>query len=122
GLAFAYGRTSAKGASSKTTIDSYQLSGYGTKDFGDYYIDSLAAISLNRYEGNRRLFDGSVAYRTSGGKQYSFKSTAGYKIKLPDFSFVGDNSSTKFTKTTLTPFTSVQLSHLTQDTYSESGS
>jgi uncharacterized protein with beta-barrel porin domain len=118
GLSFSYAQTTAKGDASKTTINSYQLSGYSTKDFGKFYIDGLAAIAINRYEGSRTLFDNSVAMRNSNGMQYSLKGSIGYKEKLSDFTL----SNLKFTDTVLTPFTSVQMSHLTQDTYTESGS
>jgi outer membrane autotransporter protein len=122
GLAVAYGKTSSEGTVDSTSsstststsnfesnITSYQISAYGTRNFGRAYIDSIASFSKNEYDSKRTLFDGSIAKRDSTGNQISFKASTGYAFEAGKESFI-------------TPFASIQYSKLSQGDYTETGS
>jgi outer membrane autotransporter protein len=94
------------GDSSK--IKTYQLTGYATRDFGNWYLESMLAYAKQQYNGSRDTTVTGVANSDFNGEQISSRITAGYAIALNR-------------ALTLTPYAGVEYTYLKQDAYTETG-
>lgn len=112
GVAATYARTFVDGrgaqAEDESTIDSYQLTVYGSRSFDAFFVDGQAAVARNRYDTTRGLPAlGRVATADYDGWQGLAKVTAGRDVALD--------------AGTLTPTASVQYAHTSMDGYTETG-
>lgn len=89
-------------------IKSYQLTGYGTHDFGSWYLEGMAAFARHRFENVRNTGIAGVASADYDANQYGARVTAGYPVALPG-------------KLTVTPMAGVEADRLTQESYTEQG-
>jgi outer membrane autotransporter protein len=115
GIAGSYASTSVDGrhASRKdaTDIDTLQLSAYMTRDYGDMYIDGMVALAFNDNDASRHVVVGSVdrtASATYDSTLAALRMAAGWKLAQE-----GGLS--------ITPEVSVTYSHLSSDSYTETG-
>jgi len=112
GASFAYAATEADSANGETEIDSYQLSLYGTHDYGKWFADGLVGFTFNNFDTKRNIVVGSIANQAKGdfdGQQYSLKVGGGYKLDVEG----GLN---------VTPVASLKYDYLALDKYTETGS
>ncbi|MBT6587099.1 MAG: autotransporter domain-containing protein, partial [Gammaproteobacteria bacterium] len=113
GLAFSYAFTNVSSDSSanRTLINSFQTTGYGTYEFGSYFLESMFSVAYNHYEGLRNISVGSVERRARaqyGGLQSSIKAELGREFRL------GNDIE-------ITPSVSLQYNHIYISSYTESG-
>jgi outer membrane autotransporter protein len=112
GFGGAYANTTVDGnnASGRTKIDSYQLNGYFDHTMGTAFVQGLLTAGVDKYEGSRSIIFPGIdrnAKADFDGQQYSALLTAGKHL------FVN--------QTTITPFASLKLSHISVDGYTEKG-
>ncbi len=86
GLALSWVRGFADGSGSSdasSTLDSYQLSAYGTWRSGRLFIDGQAGVGFNRFHQKREIdFLNRTASADFDGEQYLLRGQAGYDIPL----------------------------------------
>ncbi|WP_167376707.1 autotransporter outer membrane beta-barrel domain-containing protein [Pseudomonas guineae] len=87
-------------------LNTYQFTGYASRDFGPWYLDAMLAYARQEFETQRYTGLGSVAKGDFSGNQWSGKVEAGYPIALTD-------------QLTLTPLAGLELSYLDIDSYTE---
>ncbi|MDA0781263.1 MAG: autotransporter domain-containing protein [Rickettsiales bacterium] len=112
GASFAYASTEADSANGDTDIDSYQLSLYGTHDYGKWFTDGLLGFTMNKFDTTRNIVVGTISNQAKGdfdGQQYTAKIGAGYKMDVEG----GLN---------VTPVASLKYNYLALDSYTETGS
>ncbi len=105
--AIARGKGDASG--SRTTLDSFQLSGYGTwrPDGGPAYVQGLAGVGRNLYDQRRSIeYLNASATANYDGWQFQGKLGGGYDLRLG--------------AATVTPLASLQVVRMENDGYSES--
>lgn len=91
-----------------STIDTYQLTGYATRDFGRFYAEAMLGYAYHEYGSRRDTTITGVAEGDYSGQQYAARVTAGLPIALGR-------------KVVLTPTAGVEWNHLRQDSYTEKG-
>lgn len=112
GGAFTYADTNINmsdfrsGDSSK--IRTYQLSAYASRDFDNWYLESMLAYAKQKNSGSRDTAVSGIAYSSYDGQQVAARVTAGYPITLND-------------KWTVTPTAGLEYTYLSQDAYQETG-
>lgn len=112
GGAFTYADTNVSmndfrsGDSSK--IRTYQLSAYASRDFDNWYLESMLAYAKQKNSGSRDTAVSGIAYSSYDGQQVAARVTAGYPIALND-------------KWTVTPTAGLEYTYLSQDAYQETG-
>ncbi|MDD5439602.1 MAG: autotransporter domain-containing protein [Candidatus Omnitrophica bacterium] len=107
---FAQDFVRTKDFSSRTNVNSYQGSLYGSYAEGSYFIDTAFSFAYNTYDASRHVAAGSIDRTASGdynGQQYSGYLGAGYTFKAK--------------KLELTPLASFMYSHLRLNSYTEDG-
>jgi len=115
GLAYSYAVSNLNYAGSRAgnggDIESQQGTVYASFDGGPYYIDILGSIARNNYDTTRKVVVGAINRTAMGdfnGMQYGAKVGGGY-----DFEMGGG--------WTFTPTASLQATHLSLDSYTETG-
>jgi len=92
----------------RTRVDSYQFTAYGSRAFGDSFVEGIASVGANRYESKRVI---GVLNRTASadyqGWQTLAKVTGGHTFPLDSV--------------TVTPLVSVQYAHAHLGAYTETG-
>lgn len=89
-------------------IKSYQLTGYASRDFGRWYLDSMIAFARHGYDSVRSTGIAGVASADFDADQYGARVTAGLPIDVHG-------------KFTVTPMAGVEAMRLEQDGYTEQG-
>ncbi len=87
-------------------INSYQLTGYGTRNFGPCYLEGMVAYARHQYENARNTGIAGIANADFDASQYGARVTAGYPITIRD-------------TVTVTPLAGIETDHLKQDGYTE---
>lgn len=111
GLGFSKVHTLVRGkdvSSKRVTLDSYQLTAYGSFSPNNYYIDGFASLSLNNYKTKRTILfivPNEIATAKFKGVQPAFKFTTGYNFNLFGMKII--------------PNVSLQYSILYQNPYNE---
>lgn len=112
GASFAYASTEADSANGETEIDSYQVSVYGSQDYGKWFADGLLGVTFNNFDLKRNVVVGAISNQAKAdfdGQQYSIKVGGGYKLDVEG----GLN---------VTPVASLKYDYLALDKYTETGS
>ncbi|WP_028534570.1 autotransporter outer membrane beta-barrel domain-containing protein [Paludibacterium yongneupense] len=91
-----------------TGITSYQLTGYASRDFGKWYVDTMLAYARHDYNSTRDTTITGTATGNYRGEEYAARVNAGYP-----FAIGGER--------TLTPFIGIEANHSRQDGYTETG-
>lgn len=107
---FANSRIDGNNTSSKTDIDSYQITSYLHHSPGPWFAQAALTAGVNQYDSSRQIvFPGINRRATSdySGEQYSAIVSVGKHYQLKDI--------------TVTPLASLQASHLEVDSYNERG-
>lgn len=107
---FANSRIDGNNTSSKTDIDSYQITSYLHHSPGPWFAQAAVTAGINEYDSSRQIdFPGINRRATSdySGEQYSAIVTVGKHYQVNE--------------TTITPLASLQASHLDVDSYKERG-
>lgn len=110
-LSYVKGFANGTGSSSNTSasVDSYQVTGYGTYRVGAAFVEGQANVGINQYTQSRALsFLNETASSSYGGMQYLGKIGAGYDFKVN-------------TILTLTPIVGLQAVDETTRSYMETG-
>ncbi len=89
-------------------IDSYQVTGYATRDFGQWYLESSLAYARQNYETNRDTGITGIARGDFSGNQYAARSMIGVPLEAAHGWII-------------TPLVGAELIHLTQEAYTETG-
>jgi outer membrane autotransporter protein len=89
-------------------LQSYQATAYASHDFGAWYMEGMLAYARQNYESHRDTQVSGVAKADFDGDLYAARVVAGYPRALGE-------------KLVVTPFASLEYSHMTQDGYEESG-
>lgn len=111
GMAFSYANTDmdSKGTEGNSMeIDSFRLTGYGSYNAEDYYLDAQVSYARNQYDGKRHLFNGLVATNDHDGDQYSVRLRGGYPMAFDNGIY-------------FTPKASLEYTYLSEDKYDEKG-
>jgi len=94
---------------SSQTLDSYQLTLYGTYRLDRLSIDGQAGAGWNHFDQTRNIdFLGGTASADYDGQQYMARAKAGYDLSVDD-------------NTTLTPFAGLRWVHARNESYEETG-
>lgn len=111
GMAFSYGQANVESnatGNANTDVDSYMLTGYGSKTLNDgMFINGQASIGSNTYETDRTIATVGTAHGEFDGMQYGLKGEVGRDYDYEQF--------------TLTPTASLQYTHVDMDAYTETG-
>lgn len=92
----------------RTSIGSYQITAYTSRDFGRFYVDGMVAYALHKYDATRdTTVDGSANARYDGS-EYALRVSSG----MP-FNIGGSYR--------LTPLVGFDASHTSVDDYTENG-
>ncbi len=89
-----------------TELDTYQLSGYASRDFGVWYLDAMLAYARQQFDTQRYTGLGSVATGDFQGNQWASKIEAGYTIALTE-------------QLSLIPLAGLEWTRLDLDSYTE---
>lgn len=89
-----------------TDLDTYQLTGYASRDFGAWYLDAMLAYARQQFETQRYTGLGPVAKGDFDGNQWGSKFEAGYPIALTE-------------QLSLTPLAGLEWTRLELDSYTE---
>ncbi len=89
-------------------IKSYQITGYGTRDFGQWYLEGMVAFARHRYQNVRDTGIAGVANGDFDADQYGARITAGYPVAIHG-------------NLTITPIAGIETDHLRQGSYTEQG-
>jgi outer membrane autotransporter protein len=91
-----------------TNIKTYQLTGYATRNFGNWYAEGMVAYAKQKYDSSRDTTVSGIAKGKFDGDQLAARANVGLPFALND-------------TTTLTPMAGLEWSHLKQDGYTETG-
>jgi outer membrane autotransporter protein len=111
GAAFSYGKGNVESNATnraETDIDSYVLTGYGSKDLGnDIFVNGQLGVGMNKYEMERVIAGVGTAKASPDGWQATAKAEVGRDFKVQGFK--------------LTPTAGAQYTYLKVDNYTETG-
>ncbi len=112
GLGLGYARSTIDGKTFDTNTDfnTYQAMAYIGHESGPWFIDGNASFGWNDYSGTRNIiFPGtaSTADASYSGQDYTAFASTGYHLPAQEFM--------------VTPFASLQYTHMDLDGYTESG-
>ena len=85
GLSLSYARSTITSKPSPKTIslNTYQINGYGGKNFGQFYIDGILGFAWNDYYSNRSISSvGVVAKGDYSGQTYIARTEGGYVFDI----------------------------------------
>jgi outer membrane autotransporter protein len=112
GLSFSYADTDVdgKGAGrSRTDISSYQLTAYGDYTAKDWYVEALVGYAYNEIDSTRNItFANATASGDTASNQFMFSVNAGMPIQVESNSY-------------FTPTTGLSFTHVTNESYTETG-
>ena len=113
GVALSWVRAWSKGSDnssgSSATMDSYQLTFYGTYRMDRAFVDGQVGAGWNEFDQDRAIsFLGRTASASYSGQQYLAKATVGYDLPLND-------------DVTVTPLASLRWLRSVTEAYDESG-
>lgn len=89
-------------------IKTYQLTGYASRNFEKWYVESMLAYAKQRFHSIRDTTVSGIAQSTFHGSQWAGRATAGLPLAV--------NASI-----TVTPTIGLELNHQKQNGYTESG-
>ena len=89
-------------------MESYLLTGYASRDFGLWNLDSMLSYGRQRYKSHRDTTVTGIANATFNGDQWAAKVSASVPYKINE-------------TMVLAPFASLQYNRIHQDGYRESG-
>lgn len=107
---FGHSRIDSNNTSSKTDVDSYQITSYLHYSPGPWFMQTAVTAGINEYDSSRQIeFPGINRRATSdySGEQYSAIVTVGKHYQVNE--------------TTITPLASLRASHYEVDSYNERG-
>jgi outer membrane autotransporter protein len=112
GISVGYARSTITGKPFDTETDgnSYQATAYVNHEVGPWFVNGDLSLGWNEYTGRRNIaFPGVDRTATAGynGQDYTAFATTGYHFKADKF--------------TVTPFVSLQYTHVHTGSYTESG-
>jgi len=112
GLGLGYARSTIDGNTFDTNTDfnSYQATAYIGHESGPWFVDGNASFGWNDYSGTRNIiFPGtaSTADASYSGQDYTAFASTGYHLPAQEFM--------------ITPFASLQYTHMNLDGYTETG-
>ena len=87
---------------------SYNIVAYAGKDFENAYVEGALSYAMHNTQGSRATAVGRTAQSDIDANQYTAHTSAGYRFNIQD-------------SATVTPFLSLDYTHLTQDAYTETG-
>ncbi len=112
GLAFGMTRTFVDQldfrAGDHARTDSYNVIAYASKDWSHAYLEGALSYAYHTTDSSRTTAVGRTAIADIYTNQYTAKVDAGYRFNVKD-------------KATITPFLSVDYTHLDQNEYTETG-
>ena len=115
GLGLSYAKTNVgfttdgnAGAGSNVSVNTYQLTGYGTRDFGQVYVDGMLSYARHNTSGKRLAALAREATYSTNANQWTARIGAGYRIPMSG-------------KTVFTPLASLEWTNFNQNSYTESG-
>lgn len=91
-----------------TDISSYQVTGYGSRSFDSWYIETMAAYARHNYDSSRSTGVAGIANAQYSADQWAARIGAGYPFEFNN-------------GLTFTPIASIEGTHLNQNGYTESG-
>jgi uncharacterized protein with beta-barrel porin domain len=98
-----------EGSTTGSTLDSYQITPYGTYRIGQFFVDGQASVAYNRFHQTRDIsFLGSSATADFGGEQYLLRAQTGYDLPIDH-------------DTAVTPLVGLSWSRTVTDGYTEHG-
>ena len=89
-------------------IKTYQVTGYGTRDFGNWYFESMLAYARHDYDSVRNTGIAGAATADFDGDHIAARVAIGLPIAIGD-------------AVTVTPIAGIEASYLKLDSYSEQG-
>ena len=89
-------------------IDTYQLTSYASRDFGNWYVNGMLGYSQQKYDTKRNISTIDIAKGDFDGEQFLAKIEAGYPITLGH-------------QLILTPLAGLEWNHLELESYQEKG-
>ncbi len=110
GVGYAHGNIRSNENTSRTELDSYQVSVYVGHQRGPWFINAALSVAANDYSGARDIiFPGvsRVATHRYEGQSYTSIATTGWNLRSGDF--------------TATPLASLQYSRVDLNSYRETG-
>ena len=96
------------GAGGRVNVDTYQISLYGSREFGRGYIDGMVGYAWHRTDNSRLAALGRTATGATNADQWTARIGGGYRIAMGG-------------KTVFTPLASLEFSNFRQKAYTESG-
>jgi outer membrane autotransporter protein len=90
----------------RTDIDTYQLTAYATRNFGEWYLESMVAYARQEYDAKRDTAVTGIARGDYSGDHYAARVNVGYPIQLHE-------------NTKVTPIVGLEVSKLDQHGYTE---
>ncbi len=105
----AWSQGSGNSSGSSSTMDSYQLTFYGTYRLDRAFVDGQLGVGWNEFDQSRGIaFLGRTAAATYSGQQYLAKASVGYDVPVTD-------------SVTVTPLAGLRWLRSETDSYDESG-
>jgi outer membrane autotransporter protein len=112
GLAFTYTKANLNYSDQQTgdanSINSYQISAYGSKPVGDGYVETMVAYARQNYASNRNTGISGTAIGNFDGDSWGVRLGGGIPYTLTD-------------STVLTPIARLDWNHISQYAYGENG-
>jgi len=112
GLAFGYTRTNVDQqdfrSGDEANTDSYNLVAYASKNFERAYVEGALSYALHNTDSTRATAVGRTATADIDADQYTAHISGGYRFNIKD-------------RATVTPFLTLDYTHLAQDGYTETG-
>lgn len=112
GIAFAYSDTGisyqSELAGNSNSVRSTQISAYGSRNFGAYFIEGIAAYAQQKYDNRRDTILNGYAYGNFAGEQWGARLNGGLPLPLS-------------ANTVITPQLRLEWNWIRQDGYKESG-
>jgi|GEM_PF-2899611 len=112
GIALAYSDTGISYqnelAGNSNSVRSTQISAYGSRNFGNYFIEGVAAYAQQKYDNRRDTKLNGYAYGNFTGEQWGARLNGGLPLRLSG-------------NTVITPQLRLEWNRISQDGYRESG-
>ena len=110
GLGYAHSSIRSKESTTRSEIDSYQVTVYAGHEPGPWFINGALSMAANDYSGTRDIIFPGVARQAKNkynGQSYTAIATTGFHLRSGDFA--------------ATPLASIQYSRVDLDGYAETG-